>query len=138
MSKPNKQRTQSPAIPAAAEMSFDNDAAATIVETSTPRPDNVAARAFESQATSTDIDANALMPGIECPFTDGCAEKGGRIRIHSDVTIPKTVEGVTKFVKVHQYRCDRCKTVAKGHKEISGGFASGSAKHFNRVTGKTE
>lgn len=88
-------------------------------------------------AAVAEIDATAINPGIECPFTDGCAEKGGKVRIHSDTTIPVHVNGKIERKRVHQYRCNRCNVIAKGHKEVGSSIASGG-RFFNRLTGKSE
>lgn len=91
-----------------------------------------------AKPASVEIEASALMPGIECPFTDGCAEAGGKVRIHSDVTSTVTDELGRKVpLRQQQFRCNRCNVIAKGTKVINGGQASGQ-RLFNRVTGKGE
>lgn len=79
-----------------------------------------------------EIEAEALMPGIECPFTDGCK---GKIKIHTDIT--RSVEEGDKIVqtRVQQYRCGKCNVIAKGHKVVG---RSQGRKFFNRVTGRPE
>ncbi len=79
-----------------------------------------------------EIEASALMPGIECPFTDGCT---GRIKIHSDITTTKEVNDQIVKTRIHQYRCNKCGVLAKGVREVS---KSEGRKLFNRFTGKTE
>lgn len=87
---------------------------------------------------NTTIEASALMPGIGCPFTQGCAEKGGKVRILSDVTVPQALpDGRRSVQRVQQYHCNQCKCVAAGTKAI-GGAAVGGGKLFNRLTGKAE
>tara|TARA_R110000868_G_scaffold290194_1_gene550403 strand:- start:716 stop:1141 length:426 start_codon:yes stop_codon:yes gene_type:complete len=103
-------------------------------------PDSHASTLFRENAKPAfvQIEASALMPGIECPFTDGCAEAGGKVRIHSDIQSMVTNElGKTAPIRQQQFRCNRCNVIAKGTKVISGGQAS-AQRLFNRVTGRTE
>jgi len=132
--------TRVESLPAAGDLSFDlgnPDAGPTVVIESPP-PN--AAEVFQKyQATgSVGIEASALMPGIGCPFTTGCAERGGKVRILSDVTVPKKLEdGRTAVQRVQQFHCNRCKCIAKGVKPV-GGVAVGGPRLFNRLTGKSE
>lgn len=124
-------------------LSFDNpERPAKIVTESAPtdRPDSHAAKLFAENAkpASVEIEASALMPGIECPFTDGCAEAGGKVRIHSDVTVfVKDELGRSVRERRHQFRCIRCNVIAKGFMVIEGAQASGQ-RLFNRISGKGE
>jgi hypothetical protein len=135
--------TSTESLPAA-DLSFDlgsalaSDPNSPIVTITTPTPNEAAMRERFEQHGSTQIEASALMPGIGCPFTQGCAEKGGKVRILSDVTVPKKLEdGRTLIQRVQQYHCNHCKCVAAGTKAI-GGAAVGGPKLFNRLTGKPE
>jgi hypothetical protein len=126
------------ATPPAVDLSFDignPDAGPTVVIQS-PNAANVFA---DLQKTgSVEIEASALMPGIACPFTLGCAEKGGKVRILSDVTKPTQLEnGRTAVQRVQQFHCRTCSQVAKGVKPV-GGVAVGGPRLFNRLTGKGE
>ena len=144
--KPQVAKTAAPAgataatIPAAGDLQFDlgnPDAGPTVV---IDRPAPNAAEVFQQlQGTgSVEIEASALMPGIACPFTLGCAEKGGKVRILSDVTAPQKLEdGRTAVVRAQQFHCQKCKCIAKGVKQI-GGVAVGGPRLFNRLTGKSE
>jgi hypothetical protein len=110
------------------------------VSTPTADQDSRIAQMFAENAkpASVEIEASALMPGIECPFTNGCAEAGGKVRIHSDVSSMTTDELGRKVpLRQQQFRCMRCNVIAKGTKIITGGQAS-DQRLFNRVTGKTE
>lgn len=128
---------------AAGDLQFDlggslsqNDGPVVVV--TTPTPNEAAMRERFDHTASVEIEASALMPGIACPFTRGCAEKGGKVRILSDVTIPQNLEGGRTAVKrVQQFHCQKCGCIAKGVKQI-GGVAVGSLRLFNRLTGKSE
>lgn len=144
--KPQAAKAAAPAgataatTPAAGDLQFDlgNPDAGPTVVIDGPTPN--AAEVFKQlQGTgSVEIEASALMPGIACPFTLGCAEKGGKVRILSDVTIPQNLEGGRTAVKrVQQFHCQKCGCIAKGVKQI-GGVAVGSLRLFNRLTGKSE
>jgi hypothetical protein len=124
--------------PVAGDLSFDlghPDVGPTVVIQS-PNAANVFA---DFQKTgSVEIEASALMPGIACPFTLGCAEKGGKVRILSDVTKPTQLDdGRTAVQRVQQFHCRTCNQVAKGVKPV-GGVAVGGPRLFNRLTGKGE
>jgi hypothetical protein len=131
-------------LPPAADLSFDlgsnladrSDAPAVTITTPTPNESEMRER-FEHVA-SVEIEASALMPGIACPFTDGCAERGGKVRIMSDVTGPQRLpDGRTAVQRVQQLHCKTCGSIAKGVKPI-GGVAVGGPRLFNRLTGKAE
>lgn len=126
--------------PAAGDLQFDlgNPNAGPTVMIDGPTPN--AAEVFQQlQGTgSVEIEASDLMPGIACPFTLGCAEKGGKVRIMSDVTAPRKLDdGRTAVQRVQQFHCQKCKCIAKGVKQI-GGVAVGGPRLFNRLTGKSE
>lgn len=144
--KPQAAKSAAPAgataatIPAAGDLQFDlgNPDAGPTVVIDGPAPN--AAEVFQQlQGTgSVEIEASALMPGIACPFTLGCAEKGGKVRILSDVTAPRKLEdGRTAVGRAQQFHCQKCGCVAKGVKPI-GGVAVGGPRLFNRMTGKSE
>lgn len=124
--------------PAAGDLQFDlgnPDAGPTVVIQS---PN--AAEVFKGleKTGSVEIEASALMPGIACPFTLGCAQKGGKVRILSDTTTPTQLpDGRTSVQRVQQFHCRSCGQVAKGVKPV-GGAAVGSPKLLNRLTGKSE
>jgi hypothetical protein len=80
-----------------------------------------------------EIEAEALMPGIECPFTDGCT---GKVKIHTDITRTVVRDGVPVQIRQQQLRCNKCTTIAKGVKTVGGEHRG--RKFFNRVTGKAE
>lgn len=135
-SPPATAGTQNP--PAAGDLQFDlgnPDANSTVVIQSP----NATEVFTQLQGTgSVEIEASALMPGIACPFTLGCAEKGGKVRILSDVTAPQKLDdGRTAVQRMQQFHCQKCKCIAKGVKQI-GGVAVGGPRLFNRVTGKSE
>lgn len=144
--KPQAPKAAAPAaataatVPAAGDLQFDlgsPDAGPTVVIDG-PAPN--AAEVFQQlQGTgSVEIEATALMPGIACPFTLGCAEKGGKVRILSDVTAPRKLDdGRTAVQRAQQFHCQKCGCVAKGVKQI-GGVAVGGPRLFNRLTGKSE
>ena len=86
----------------------------------------------EGKPASVDIEAEAIMPGIECPFTDGC---NGKVKIHSDITKNEEQDGKVVQTRVQQYRCGKCNKLAKGFRVV--GRHEGR-KFFNRVSGKAE
>jgi len=89
---------------------------------------------FESE----EIEASALMPGFGCPFTPGCAERGGTVRILSAPGYPTILQnGKTSVLNVMQFHCPLCKCIAKGVKQV-GGVAVGAPRFFNRMTGRSE
>lgn len=158
MSKPQPRQTTKAKLPAVAPaavipselpdpggLRFDlgsnlqNRPDAPMVEVSTPTAQNASEMFKRFQETgSVEIEASALMPGIACPFTRGCAEKGGKVRILSDTTSPKQMEdGRTAVQRVQQFHCRTCGCVAKGVKPV-GGVAIGGPRLFNRLTGKGE
>ena len=124
--------------PAAGDLQFDlgNPDAGPTVLIQSPN----AAEVFKDfqKTGSVEIEASALMPGIACPFTLGCAEKGGKVRILSDVTAPRKLDdGRTAVGRAQQFHCQKCGCVAKGVKPI-GGVAVGGPRLFNRLTAKSE
>jgi hypothetical protein len=129
--------------PEAGDLKFDLGGsvamnAGPVVTITTPTPNEPAMRERFERVASVEIEASALMPGIACPFTNGCAERGGKVRILSDVTTPRKLEdGRTAVQRVQQLHCRTCGCVAKGVKQI-GGIAVGGARLFNRLTGKSE
>lgn len=133
-----------PAGPDAGDLKFDlggslsqSDGPVVIVTTPTPNESTMRERVAGIVA-SVEIEASALMPGIACPFTNGCAEKGGKVRTLSDVQVPKTLpDGKTLVQRSQQFHCRRCGCVAKGVKLV-GAPAVGALKLFNRLTGKSE
>jgi hypothetical protein len=144
--KPAKKSAAKPeTVPAAGDLSFSLDPATAnhpespVLVSESPTAPN-ASRIFKQfQETGTvEIEASALMPGIACPFTSGCAERGGKVRILSDVTKPTQLEGGrTAVQRVQQFHCRTCGQVAKGVKPV-GGVAIGGPKLFNRMTAKAE
>jgi hypothetical protein len=96
--------------------------------------DDIQPTSAESKPASVEIEADALTPGIRCPFTDGCT---GTVRIIPGTDIKRTTEENGKIVQtqMQQYHCQKCKMVAKGFKIVS---KNGVRKFFNRVTGKAE
>lgn len=151
--KPQVAKTAAPAgataatTPAAGDLKFDlggslsqSDGPVIIVTTPTPNESMMRER-FAENVASAEIEASALMPGIACPFTDGCAEKGGKVRIMSDVTVPRQIpDGKTAVQRSQQFHCRTCGCVAKGVKLIGGAAVGvgGGPKLFNRLTGKSE
>ena len=144
--KPQAAKSTAPAgattdtAPAAGDLQFDlgnPGAGPTVVLDALPK--NAAEVFNQLQGTgSVEIEASALMPGLACPFTLGCAEKGGKVRIMSDVTAPRKLDdGRTAVQRVQQFHCQKCKCIAKGVKQI-GGVAVGGPRLFNRLTGKSE
>lgn len=91
--KPQPAKSTAPAVtttgtvPAAGDLQFDlgNPTAGPTVVIDGPAPH--AGEVFQQlqKTGSVEIEASALMPGMACPFTLGCAEKGGKVRIMSDV-----------------------------------------------------
>ena len=145
--KPQAAKTAAPAgatvapVPAAGDLQFDlgNPDAGPTVAIQSPN----AAEVFKDfqKTGSVEIEASALMPGIACPFTLGCAEKGGKVRIMSDVTVPRQLpDGKTAVQRAQQFHCRTCGCVAKGVKFIGGAAVGmgGGPKLFNRLTGKSE
>lgn len=147
--KPQAAKTAAPAaataatIPAAGDLQFDlggslQNADGPLITVTTPTPNESEMRSRFEEAVSAEIEAAALMPGMACPFTRGCAEKGGKVRIMSDVTAPRKLDdGRTAVQRVQQFHCQKCKCIAKGVKQI-GGVAVGGPRLFNRLTGKSE
>lgn len=129
--------------PAAGDLKFDlggslQNAAGPLITVTTPTPNESERRAAFEHTGSVEIEASALMPGIACPFTRGCAEKGGKVRILSDVTAPRKLDdGRTAVGRAQQFHCQKCGCVAKGVKPI-GGVAVGGPRLFNRLTAKSE
>jgi hypothetical protein len=143
MSKPKPSKPAKPTTvsePAAVtELVFESEVSQghepTIVTATTPTPNEVAMRERFAQSVSTEIEASALMPGIECPFTQDC---NGKVRILTENTVPQTLDdGRTIVHRVQQFHCQKCKCVAKGVKPI-GGPAVGGPRLFNRITGRSE
>jgi hypothetical protein len=152
---PAKKNTKSPAtitttvipseLPPAGDLSFSLDPATAnhpespVLVSESPTATNASQIFKQFQETgSVEIDASALMPGIACPFTSGCAERGGKVRIMSDTTMPKQLEdGRTAVQRVQQFHCRTCGQVAKGVKPV-GGVAVGGPRLFNRMTAKAE
>ena len=130
--------------PAAGDLKFDlggslSQSNGPVVIVTTPTPNESTMRELVAEiVASVEIEASALMPGIACPFTDGCAEKGGKVRTLSDVTVPtKLPDGRHSVQRSQQFHCRKCGCVAKGVKLI-GAPAVGAPKLFNRLTGKSE
>ena len=98
--------------------------------------DSQAMPANDHSATITQIEADALLPGQECPFKDGC-----RGKVHIFNTVNRTVvDPVTNKARVEthqQLKCNKCNTPATGSRIASGGYAR-TGKFFNRITGRTE
>lgn len=134
MSTPRKNRPASQPSSADAPagessgLTFDSP----LAESSAP----VAVQSTAHKPASVEIEASAINPGIDCPFTDGCK---GHVRIHRDMTSTVLDVETNRMVqrRQQQYICDRCKTIAKGTKQI-GGTATGRPRMFNRETGKFE
>jgi hypothetical protein len=150
--KPQAAKTAAPAgatvapVPAAGDLQFDLGGSLSqkdgpVVTITVPTPDEPAMRERFERVSSVEIEASALMPGIACPFTLGCAEKGGKVRIMSDVTVPRQLpDGKTAVQRAQQFHCRTCGCVAKGVKFIGGAAVGmgGGPKLFNRLTGKSE
>lgn len=85
-------------------------------------------------AVEMDINADALTPGIECPFTDGCR---GKVHVFNYVT--RQTQGDNdqpRTERFQQLKCNKCNRIASGVKRIGGD--AGNSKLFNRVTAKSE
>lgn len=141
MSKPNRKPVQS-SVPAGhasdAELSFDRviPDGPLVVEGNPPEPDDSrAAQAFQSQAATRDIDATALVPGLDCPFTDGCR---GKVRVFNTLSRNVAPDGAKpEIVTLQQLQCSKCKVVAKGARP-TGNHRAAAGKLFNRITGESE
>jgi hypothetical protein len=86
--------------------------------------------------------ASKSKPQLSClashAHSHSAAQKGGKVRILSDVTAPRQLEdGRTAVQRVQQFHCQKCKCIAKGVKQI-GGVAVGGPRLFNRLTGKSQ
>lgn len=114
------------------ETMFDESAVVTV----TDQPENIL-------QASDKIEASALRPGLECPFTDKCR---GRVRMLNSkrVLIPiKNEAGETIGNDlVEQYQCDKCKAIAAGYRSLRKTYfrdkPAGSSRMFNRQTGQSE
>lgn len=86
----------------------------------------------DRKPATVEIEAEALMPGIECPFTDGCT---GRVKVLTDITRATEEGDQINHTRVQQFRCSKCNAIAKGVKVVS---KHSGRKFFNRVTGRAE
>lgn len=141
MSKPNRKPAASP-VPAGeladGGLSFEGvlpDGPVVVEGSPTEPADSRAAQLFHAQAATRDIDATALVPGLDCPFTDGCR---GKVRVFNTLSRNVAPEGQkTEIVTLQQLQCNKCKVVAKGARP-TGNHRAAAGKLFNRLTAENE